>query len=126
MTGEEAIVSARSDATDDAKVPGVEWMRTLQARFGPASHSLSQREVLVIALRSGVVDGRSRTHEEVAEVFGVTPERIRSIEVMAAARLVREAKTAGGSPALAAWLESRREGGRPTSDSSELDGGRTR
>lgn len=77
----------------------------------------------MIALRSGVVDGRLRTREEVAEVFGLSAERIHSIELMAAARLVREAKTAGGSPALTAWLESRQEGGRPTSDSSELDGG---
>lgn len=118
-------MSADSDETDDAKLSGIQTMRTLQARFGPASHSLSQRELLVIGLRSGVVDGRLRTREEVAEVFGVTAERIHSIEVMAAARLVREAKTAGGSPALTAWLESLREGGRPTSDSPDLDGGRT-
>jgi DNA-binding transcriptional regulator YiaG len=45
--------------------------------------SLTSREQRVLVLRFGLVDGRSRTLEEVAREFNVTRERIRQIEAKA-------------------------------------------
>ena len=42
--------------------------------------SLSDRERKVLELRFGIVDGHSRTLEEVGQQFKVTRERIRQIE----------------------------------------------
>jgi len=50
-------------------------------------HSLSERERRVLELRFGLVDGQSRTLEEVGEEFGVTRERIRQIEAKALRKL---------------------------------------
>jgi RNA polymerase primary sigma factor len=49
--------------------------------------SLSERERKVLKLRFGLVDGHSRTLEEVGEEFGVTRERIRQIEAKALRKL---------------------------------------
>ncbi len=49
--------------------------------------SLSERERRVLELRFGLVDGRSRTLEEVGEEFRVTRERIRQIEAKALRKL---------------------------------------
>ena len=45
--------------------------------------SLSERERKVLSLRFGLVDGYSRTLEEVGRMFNVTRERIRQIEAKA-------------------------------------------
>ena len=45
--------------------------------------SLSERERRVLELRFGVVDGCTRTLEEVGRQFKVTRERIRQIEAKA-------------------------------------------
>jgi RNA polymerase primary sigma factor len=45
--------------------------------------SLTERERRVLALRSGLIDGYSRTLEEVGKQFNVTRERIRQIEAKA-------------------------------------------
>ena len=50
-------------------------------------HSLEPRERRVLELRFGLVDGRSRTLEEVGREFGVTRERIRQIEAKALRKL---------------------------------------
>jgi RNA polymerase primary sigma factor len=50
---------------------------------------LSQREQRVLSLRFGLDDGQAHTLEQVAEVFGVTRERIRQIEARALRRLRR-------------------------------------
>lgn len=41
---------------------------------------MSPREMEVVRLRLGLTDGISHTVEEVAECFGITPERVRQIE----------------------------------------------
>jgi RNA polymerase primary sigma factor len=48
---------------------------------------LTRRERQVLELRFGLSDGHPRTLEEVGEVFGVTRERIRQIEVKTLAKL---------------------------------------
>jgi RNA polymerase primary sigma factor len=49
--------------------------------------TLTPREKRVLQLRFGLEDGRSRTLEEVGQVFGVTRERIRQIEAKALRKL---------------------------------------
>ena len=49
--------------------------------------TLTMREKKVLQLRFGLDDGRSRTLEEVGQVFGVTRERIRQIEAKALRKL---------------------------------------
>jgi len=59
----------------------------LKEQMQDALHSLSERERRVLELRFGLVDGRSRTLEEVGEEFRVTRERIRQIEAKALRKL---------------------------------------
>jgi len=49
--------------------------------------SINPRERLVLQLRFGLEDGRSRTLEEVGKEFNVTRERIRQIEAKAIRKL---------------------------------------
>jgi RNA polymerase primary sigma factor len=48
---------------------------------------LTERERAILSLRFGLIDGRSRTLEEVGKVFQVTRERIRQIEAKAMQKL---------------------------------------
>ena len=50
-------------------------------------NTLTDRERRVLELRFGLLDGRSRTLEEVGRDFGVTRERIRQIEAKALRKL---------------------------------------
>ena len=50
-------------------------------------NTLTPREKKVLELRFGLEDGRTRTLEEVGQVFGVTRERIRQIEAKALRKL---------------------------------------
>ncbi len=49
--------------------------------------TLTDREEQVLRLRFGLIDGRSRTLEEVGQIFNVTRERIRQIEAKALRKL---------------------------------------
>ena len=49
--------------------------------------TLTPREKKVLILRFGLLDGRSRTLEEVGKEFNVTRERIRQIEAKALRKL---------------------------------------
>ncbi len=49
--------------------------------------TLTPREQQVILLRYGIIDGKSKTLEEVGQIFNVTRERIRQIEAKALRKL---------------------------------------
>ncbi|MDK3156709.1 RNA polymerase sigma factor RpoD [Kamptonema cortianum] len=57
--------------------------RLLKDKLGDVLTSLTDRERKVLELRFGLVDGFSRTLEEVGKQFNVTRERIRQIEAKA-------------------------------------------
>ena len=59
----------------------------LKEQMDEVLNTLSLRERRVLQLRFGLEDGRSRTLEEVGQVFGVTRERIRQIEAKALRKL---------------------------------------
>ena len=52
--------------------------------------TLRPREVAVIRLRYGLVDGHCHTLEDIGAVYGLTRERIRQIEVTALKKLKRK------------------------------------
>ena len=59
----------------------------LKAEISEVLLTLTEREEKVIRLRFGLEDGKSRTLEEVGQMFGVTRERIRQIEAKALRKL---------------------------------------
>lgn len=52
-----------------------------------AFKELTDREAKILELRYGLVDGKPRTLEEVADIFGVTRERVRQVEAKAIKKL---------------------------------------
>jgi RNA polymerase primary sigma factor len=72
----------------DALAPGEAAAFTLlREQLEDVLGTLTQREERVLRLRFGLDDGRSRTLEEVGQIFGVTRERIRQIEAKALRKL---------------------------------------
>ena len=67
--------------------PEAATFEVLREQVGDVLASLGDRERRVLQLRFGLEDGRSRTLEEVGQVFGVTRERIRQIEAKALRKL---------------------------------------
>lgn len=59
----------------------------LQDQLRQVIQTLSDSEVGIAQLRFGLIDGQPRTLDEVAQVYGVTRERIRQIEAKALSRL---------------------------------------
>ncbi len=73
---------------DDAPAPQDAASHTLlKEQLSEVLGTLTPREERVLRLRFGLEDGRSRTLEEVGEVFNVTRERIRQIEAKALRKL---------------------------------------
>lgn len=59
----------------------------LKEQLSEVLDTLTDREEGVLRLRYGLDDGRSRTLEEIGQVYGVTRERIRQIEAKALRKL---------------------------------------
>lgn len=59
----------------------------LKDEINAVLHGLTEREEKVLRLRFGLLDGRTRTLEEVGKEFNVTRERIRQIEAKALRKL---------------------------------------
>jgi RNA polymerase primary sigma factor len=82
--------SALGDFIEDADSPSPVEMaaaRLLQDHLWDLFNSLTPREVKILQLRFGLIDGYTYTLEEVGRRFGVTRERIRQIEAQALQRL---------------------------------------
>jgi RNA polymerase primary sigma factor len=73
----------------------------LQEGVADALRTLPARDREIIELRFGLRDGRSRTLDEVAQVFGITRERIRQIE----ARSLRKLRESAHGDRLAGFAE---------------------
>lgn len=61
--------------------------KLLKEEIQKAMSTLTEREYMVLKLRFGLDDGKTRTLEEVGKVYDVTRERIRQIEAKALAKL---------------------------------------
>ncbi len=73
---------------DDASEPSEAASYTLlKEQLQSVLDTLAPREKKVLELRFGLIDGRSRTLEEVGKEFNVTRERIRQIEAKALRKL---------------------------------------
>jgi RNA polymerase primary sigma factor len=87
--GEEQDSQLADFIEDRSIVPPAEAasLNLLKGQVEEVLSSLNPRERLVLKLRFGMEDGRSRTLEEVGRRFGVTRERIRQIEAKAIRKL---------------------------------------
>lgn len=65
----------------------------LREQLNKVLHTLTPREEMVIKLRFGLEDGRSRTLEEVGREFNITRERIRQIEAKALRKLRHQSRS---------------------------------
>ena len=74
----------------------------LREQISDILNSLPPREVRILQLRYGLVDGQSYTLEEVGHIFKVTRERIRQIE----AKALRKLKHPSRSRKLRSFLDS--------------------
>ncbi len=87
---------------EDAAAPAeVAAKSMLKEQILEVLDTLSEREKKVLSLRFGLVDGKSRTLEEVGQEFQVTRERIRQIE----AKALRKLKHPSRSKRLKDYLE---------------------
>lgn len=77
---DECIVSAQS--TDE-----IVELRLISEAIDAWLERFSERERTIIELRTGLRDGESRTLEEIGQMYGLTRERIRQIEVNARKRM---------------------------------------
>jgi RNA polymerase primary sigma factor len=59
----------------------------LQDHLQSVLTTLSEREAGIVRLRFGLTDGKPRTLDQIAQVYGITRERIRQIEVKTMAKL---------------------------------------
>jgi RNA polymerase primary sigma factor len=79
----------------------IAFHQQLKSQIDEVLGTLTPREERIIQLRFGLVDGRSRTLEEVGDEFKVTRERIRQIE----AKAIRKLRHPSRSRKLKDYLE---------------------
>ena len=72
---------------DDAPAPDSMATYALKKQLTEVLNTLTPREARVLRLRYGLVDGKTRTLEDVGKEFNVTRERIRQIEAKALRKL---------------------------------------
>ncbi|RME56300.1 MAG: RNA polymerase sigma factor [Caldilineae bacterium] len=78
------------DFIEDDSLPGpvdTASRRLLKEQMNEILDGLTERERMVLMMRFGLIDGRSRTLEEVGKEFNVTRERVRQIEAKALRKL---------------------------------------
>jgi RNA polymerase primary sigma factor len=90
LLGDEPGDSEFGDLIQDAE--GVEPLELLSSSLligavDRVVQTLSDREERIIQMRYGLIDGETKTLEQIAQAFGVTRERIRQIETKALGRL---------------------------------------
>jgi RNA polymerase primary sigma factor len=82
--------SVLGDFIEDEEAPAPPEMVTqhmLKEHLQEVLHNLPPREVRILQLRYGLLDGQNYTLEEVGRKMGVTRERVRQIEAQALSRL---------------------------------------
>ncbi|MCA1899810.1 MAG: sigma-70 family RNA polymerase sigma factor [Chloroflexi bacterium] len=82
--------SVLGDFIEDDEAPPPDETATynlLREHLGEVLNSLPPREVRILQLRYGLLDGQAYTLEEVGRKMGVTRERVRQIEAQALSRL---------------------------------------
>src|SRR5512147_1183927 len=82
--------SVLGDFIQDEEVPAPDETATynlLREHLGEVLNGLPPREVRILQLRYGLLDGQAYTLEEVGRKMGVTRERVRQIEAQALSRL---------------------------------------
>ncbi len=82
--------SVLGDFIEDDEAPPPDDTATyhlLREHLGEVMNSLPPREVRILQLRYGLLDGQAYTLEEVGRKMGVTRERVRQIEAQALSRL---------------------------------------
>jgi RNA polymerase primary sigma factor len=82
--------SVLGDFIEDEEAPAPPEMVTqhmLKEHLREVLHNLPPREVRILQLRYGLLDGQNYTLEEVGRKMGVTRERVRQIEAQALSRL---------------------------------------
>jgi RNA polymerase primary sigma factor len=82
--------SVLGDFIEDDEAPPPDDMATynlLREHLGEVLNGLPPREVRILQLRYGLLDGQAYTLEEVGRKMGVTRERVRQIEAQALSRL---------------------------------------
>lgn len=93
--GDEEDTTIGSFIVDEAIVPPALNMENvaLAEALEKVLSTLKEQEAEVIRLRFGLNNGRSKTLEEVGEIYGVTRERIRQIEAKALRKLRNPSRT---------------------------------
>ncbi|MEV0980060.1 sigma-70 family RNA polymerase sigma factor [Streptomyces sp. NPDC049915] len=88
----ETVVGDLIPDTDVLQAPEVAEYQALAEELRDAIGTLAPREAMILSLRYGLHDGRSRTLDEVARHVGLTRERVRQLEKQSLA-LLREHET---------------------------------
>ena len=83
MNMDNPVENSRQPHTDDE----------IKAQLKELLENLSGREGEVLRLRFGLTDGKVRTREEVAQIFGISRERVRQIEYKVLHRSVHRTRS---------------------------------